>query len=996
MKRIIVLFTFFSLMFAQGTWMVSGRTHPELHWSTLSSDHFNIHYHQGLEGIAKKGLSIAEQCEPILMKQLDLKSMPKVDITFTAEDEIMNGFALWTNTIFIWVDQNDAALWLEDQKWLYQVVAHELQHVVFFNAQRSSWLPDPWNYLFSGTPGWFVEGLAEYMTEHWRPYRADLSHKVHFLKDEAANMDPHHDGYSKLLYLADRFGDSTIVKIIHYRTNLKTADFKKAFKKFTGISVSQFNEDWRRQMNTYYYGYRAQKEAIEEVGKTVPFPVKEQNSFKMAPDSNRIAIISKRSSDQFDQSLMIATRDTSKPKPGFFSKIKKKAKDKKEKKPKKKKVRWKTKEVDYGRFHTTMSWSPDGEKLAYAKYHYGKDQSLVWDIREADFSGKKPKFRWLTTSGRALHPAWSPDGSTLVYVEHRLSVSNLMTMNVESGDEQKLTNFTKDTQIMDPRWSPDGQRIAMALAGPDGKLDIAVLNIASGAIQKVTAHEEADYQPVWNLDGSHITYTSHFGADSLNSAPNLFTVDLSTGNSIRNTDVGDAIWSLQRTPKDSTILATTLPDLDSVRVVEVDPNRAAHTERLSLRTHYTEWQTHHPTTLLTGIDPSKPIEPVTNGRYKPFRNLHPMMYLALPYLDGRGVFGATVFADAMYRHIFELMGGVPWAGPGKPWALLSYVNGAGRFPWGLNYFWNSRWDFRYYDQSVSGLLEQIDGLELFAAWPLNFGQSLSSNHSVIFRLGLTNRRPDALSDSLDTTTGNYIPRNPGYSKDLPIPEAGREGKLTLGYRWLNRRPNRQNSILPNQGYGLEARSIFASKAIYGDFSYTRLEFDSFVNLPVGKGPAFYFRLKGQAMNGRPAAQDSLGLTRDPNIYLPTGILDAGIFAFVESNNPRGWNGVRLGNRLVFGTAEFRIPLIPQLPVNILGLTLGSLTGALITDFGNAWNSGQSQASWIVTTGYEVKIGIQAGKSPLVFVAVGKAQTQEDWRAKIKPEPYARLVLINPF
>ncbi|MFQ6613586.1 MAG: hypothetical protein ACE5D1_01970, partial [Fidelibacterota bacterium] len=640
MKQAIFIFCLLGTFgFGQGIWLTSGRTHPELHWSTVSSPHFNIHYHQGLEKIADRALSIAEQSRSTLMKQVGLSDLPKIDITLTAEDEVMNGYAMWSNTIFIWVDQNDAALWLEDQKWLRQVMTHELQHVVFFHAIASPWLPEPWNFTVSGIPGWFVEGLAEYMTEHWRPYRADLSHKIHILQNKTGEMDPHHQGYSKLLYLADRFGDSTIVNIIHYRSKLKTANFKKGFKKYTGISVEQFNEDWRRYMNTYYYGYRAQKETIEEVGRVVSLPMKEEYGLEVAPDSMRIAVVSRLDKDHLDQSLMIATRDTTKKKTGALKKVLKKIHRKNQKKKKKSPLKWKTEELDYGRIHPTLSWSPDGKKLAYAKFHYGVKQSLVWDLRLADLSGKKPKFRWITRGGRALHPDWSPAGDRLVYVRHERNISNLMTVNPESGDQDTLTHFTEDTQILTPRWSPDGNRIAMALSGADGNLDIAVLDLATGNLQRITHSPKAEYSPVWHPDGTHITYTSHAGNDSLDSAPNLFTVDLSSGKSLRNTDVGDAVWSVQWTPGDSTVLATTLSDPDTVRLVKVDPHRRSTTLPLRIRPAFSRWQNHHPPDTLTAFDPTTPVGNMSRESYRFYQHPRHLASLVFPYLSGNGLFG---------------------------------------------------------------------------------------------------------------------------------------------------------------------------------------------------------------------------------------------------------------------------------------------------------------------------------------------------------------------
>ena len=130
-------------------------------------------------------------------------------------------------------------------------------------------------------------------------------------------MDPHHDGFSKMLYWADRFGDSTITQTLAYRNNLKLFSFGAGFKKTTGISVSQFNEDWRRHMNTYYYGYRSQKETYKEIGEVFTMPINKMQSFAFYPDSNQIAFLGFLDKGQFDTSLIIAKRDTAKERERF-------------------------------------------------------------------------------------------------------------------------------------------------------------------------------------------------------------------------------------------------------------------------------------------------------------------------------------------------------------------------------------------------------------------------------------------------------------------------------------------------------------------------------------------------------------------------------------------------------------------------------------------------------------------------------------------------------
>ena len=990
MKKVTLLFILLlSLLFGQGTWQWTGRVHPELKWSTIVTENFNIHYHQGIEEIAKQGASIAEQVRPVLMKQVGLESLPRVDIVFTTEDEIMNGYALWTNMIFIWVDQNEAVIGLEDVKWLHQVLSHELQHIVLFNSIKT-WLPEPWNFLISKTPGWFVEGTAEYYTEKWRPYRADLSHKYHVLKNKLDEMDPHYDGYSKLLYLSDRFSDSTISKIINDRNKIKLFRFNKSFKKHTGISVGQFEEDWRRHMNTYYYGYRAQKEPIEEIGTTATLPVKEQFGFAIAPDSLQMIIVGKNDKNQRDMSLYLAVRDTTfkkRKRYGIITKLF--SKNESEKEEKKQLIKWNLKEIDYGKYHRKLSWSPNNKKVVYSKYHFGENQSLVWDLRIYDLVIKKHK--WITDSFRATWPDWSPDGKQIVFVAHKNSISNLYLIKPGGSELKQLTNYQVDIQIISPSWSPDGSQIAFGKANTDGNMDIFLLDIESSTEIRLTNNISAEYLPVWHPDGKSISYTSHAG-----STPNIHTIEIKTRQSRQVTDVGDAIFSWQWTPNDTTLTALTLADVDSVRIVQIDPNRTITTNPLSLRETYTKWRTAHSEFVLPISDPLKEVSIVDNGKYRFYKYPHHFLSLAAPYFDGSGVFGLTAWTDAMGKHMLQAGGGISWSNNSEPWLLLSYVNAEHGPLWQLNYFYNTQWRIRPYDRSLSGLTEKFDGIQIAAQIPFNFHNSLSSTHILRMSLSLQKRSFYMPSDEYDYNTNEFIPRNPSEFLDLPIPEEGKEGIVSLNYRWLNRRPNIKNTSLPKQGFGLQSSIDFANKKLFGDFSYTHLKVSGFSNTKLLKPITLYSRIKYQAMFGKPLAQDSLGLTRDFPIYFPIGIIDLGILSIPEVHNPRGWDGVRLGNRLVFGSLELRISLISELPINILGFSLGSVTSAIISDFGNAWTTGKEQQDWIFTAGYEIKFAIKFVKVPLINFALGEAQTIENWKNQDAPQQYFRLALINPF
>ena len=965
-----LILTLFAIGSAQNTAMFSGRAHPELRWQTISTKHFNVHYHQGIEEIANEGAILAEHYRPTLLVQMDVDTIPKIDIIFTTEDEIMNGFAMWTYQTFIWVDQNDAAIWLEKGKWLEQVLAHELQHIVLLHKTKS-WLPEPMGQLLSGMPGWLVEGTAEYETESWRPYRADLSHKAHVLRNKMDTMDPHHDGFSKMLYWADRFGDSTIAQTLEYRNTFNVFRFAEGFKKTTGISVKQFNEDWRRYMNTYYYGYRSQKETYKEIGEVISFPLKKVQSAIFYKDSSQIAILGRLDKDRRDVSLIIANRDTTKEKKRLIKwekaidKLKEKEKKTKKdslaiKKKYKEKILWDKNEVDYGQFHGRMSWSFNGNKLAYAKYHFGENQSLVYDIKIYDKN--LGKHFWLTDSKRATYPIWL-DSNKVAYVSHYNSVSNIFISSLDQKEVENLTGFTKNTQITFLAISPDQRQIAFAMNPENGNMDIYIIDLESKAITRLTDNSMADIMPVWHPDNKSISYTSN-----ANGVPNIYTVDLNTKKIIANTDAGDGIWTHQWMPKDSVLLATSLGDIDSVRLIKVDPFRASDTTPLSLRDNYTSWLEAGPDVSFVNNKPGKVPDISKPEKYKFIKHMRPFGTVFLPLPEAP--FFATTITDALGKNMFGIGGYLIPTDLDKSGFQLAYINPM----WGLSISRNFDFAFRPYQKAW--LVDSKSGASFTINNPINFGEYPSSNHLFYAGATIVNHNV-TVGKETDKETGELIPLDKSSFVDLPVPESGNDGFLTIGYQWLNRRPHKINTIAPKDGFGISGLVDYANKDLFGDFSFTRLEGDFFANIPVNKSGSLvsYFRLKTMAVSGKPPAQEYVGLTDDIPIY----IQGTAPSRFVpENHNPRGWSGYRLGDKLLFGSAELR-------------QAAGPISLNLISDFGNAWFSKSEKEKIVVTVGYELRFAL----GPLV-ISGGDAQEIEGWKNKQTPIRYYRLALINPF
>jgi WD40-like Beta Propeller Repeat len=148
-------------------------------------------------------------------------------------------------------------------------------------------------------------------------------------------------------------------------------------------------------------------------------------------------------------------------------------------------------------FTDSVSWSPDGRKVAYddgstAIYTINADGTAETMI---DFSGYDE-----------YGPAWSPDGTKIVFQSNRGNCGpsvcdlELWTMNPDgSGQTQITDNTTFDGA---PAWSPDGTRIAFESDG-----GIWLMN-ADGTNRSFLV---AGQRPNWSPDGSKIAF-SRIGA----------------------------------------------------------------------------------------------------------------------------------------------------------------------------------------------------------------------------------------------------------------------------------------------------------------------------------------------------------------------------------------------------------------------------------------------------------------------------------------------------
>ena len=152
-----------------------------------------------------------------------------------------------------------------------------------------------------------------------------------------------------------------------------------------------------------------------------------------------------------------------------------------------------------------VAWSPDGQSIAYAK-------SWVYDGPNSEIKLVNVKdgiIFQLTPPVAGLSPAWSPDGSEIAFLKVR-SWSGygakinwyLMTMNADGSNERRVTDFTAGKGRIS--WSPNGQRIAFTSSEDCGK--IHTVRADGNDLRQLTFSAYCASNPSWSPDGKYIAF----------------------------------------------------------------------------------------------------------------------------------------------------------------------------------------------------------------------------------------------------------------------------------------------------------------------------------------------------------------------------------------------------------------------------------------------------------------------------------------------------------
>jgi len=910
----------------------TGANHPELEWHELQTDHFVLVYHQGLDSIVREAAPIAEEVYRVVTTNLQTPLTSKVHIYFSDNDEVRNAFAFLDDYIFVWMrgilDDNLFSLRASGtSKWLRSVLTHEFTHIVIGHATKS-WaqfiLPIP------DVPRWFNEGMARYMEpDGWTndldvPLRVSaVSSKLHLgFDDFLAGAMVYEGGQSLVRYIAATYGDTALADIVRYRSG-STYNFDEAVQHATKHSLHEIYDEWHKILNVYYNTEFGQKEDIEDIARKIPTGLNIVAAARLSPAQDQIAVLGKTSYDE-PTKLYLFSNDTN----GEREIL-----------------------TDEQGIEPWLTWSPDGKYLLFSKIRFGEHTNFVYDLYRLNVVTHD--LDRLSSDARLEYPDYSPDGKSIVAVQFRRSGSDLVLLDADGSNIRPLTSFHDDeVEVYSPRWSPNGQRIAFSVFRENGMRDVAVVDVASRALELVTNDSINDRYPVWSPGGDSVLLLSFE-----NGVPNLYATPVnntSRRDSFRQlTDVASNVLAWDWSKNKDSILVTSFASRNTVDLYWLSATRSVTSAPMpSLAPKYTAWRgVRWP--LVTRTPDSIPQTTIVGPYgYNSIAHIAPRVYLPLVGTDmarngeeSWQVGAATILTDEMLKH------GIA--------AFLLYGLESKTFSWEVEYQNNQLpASILVGGGSVlgfNGILDRVTyyqldrGAHFGIQYTIPAPNSLSTVHQLYIGGELRNLEPWNVS-----ATQAIVPSHRPIDVNLV--------KLTAKYNFLA------------QHFQTGINATRSDKKLGSDLDFTRLRAFGDLEISLDERERFQIilRTKGAAQLGAEVPQDFLG-------FYKYGSLEGGLNApsFHVRDRLRGLHSTIYGNRLLIGSLEFvqsdwlLSPFIPFL--SQFGLQL-----AEFSDIGSAWYADQptnnpdapvtpfARTQWYKTAGAEIRSEL----APTTYMSLG--------------------------
>lgn len=589
-----------------GIWPLVGlAVDPFLDWRTLTSDHFNLHYHEGEAELAQRVLRIAERVHDRLSKPFHWEPASRTELVLSDETDRPNGFSmpLPRNTIRLYTTPpNGVSALSEFDDWYELLLIHEYTHLLHLDKAHGApaglrkglgrhLLTFP--NLFQ--PRLMLEGIATYYETdvatgvgrgrnsiYAMMMRAETAKGVRPF-DKAA-MDgvaewplgemPYLYGVHFYQFLAERYGTDKPQRVIgSYSNNLVPFLVHSNFRQALGRDTPALWQEFQQYLQSRY---RPQIDAVAAAGEVTGQRSTRHGWWtgpaRALPDGGVLYV----RNDGLAHPRLMHRR------PGG-----------------------ETEALAEVQADTRFDWHPEAG-IVLAQPDVVDNEYVYYDLHHLDpDSGRS---RRLTEGGRYRYAAWSPDGDRLAAVTGVRDRTALVLLDAHGNPRQRLWQGRPGELLADPDWSPDGSAIVASVKRPGGSWNLERFTPATGRWETLTRDDGIEGQPQYAADGSLLYTADRSGVF------NLYRLDPATGATQAITNVtygaftpsaaGGQLWyvgygpdgyDLYRLPVDATARPPQLAHYTAVEADKHAPGALVDEPTVAEPVPYSPWPTLGPT-----------------------------------------------------------------------------------------------------------------------------------------------------------------------------------------------------------------------------------------------------------------------------------------------------------------------------------------------------------------------------------------------------------------